>query len=185
MPLTDVTEGALVVSVPDDHYFRFEDCPTYASVSGFGLTEADVAWMRPGSDRLWLMELKDYGPQSRGVLAEGIQKLRDKLPKNIVHAALMVAAVWADTPFGQALRADIEQTFPCFPRQACPTSAALVVNLENPAVEKQSLLALQITIQKKLEVMGFEAVLVLPADDPRLQNPLGIRIRPASPPAQP
>lgn len=178
MPFVEETEDNLIVSVPEDRYFRFEQCDTHAKVSANGVSECDFAWTTDCGD-LWLMELKDYGPDSRGELADAVESLRTKLPKNITHAYLLVSAVWAKTPFGQALRADIEATFPDFPDGSFPTCAALVIHLENPQ-DKPLLLGLQDAIQGALSVLGLKAVLVLPALDDALEDKIGIRIRPHS-----
>ena len=92
------------------------------------------------------MELKDYGPDSRGDLEDALGTLRDRLPKNLVHAFLLIACVWSETPFGQRLRADIETAFPGFPSSERPVHAAAVIRLENPA-DHALLLGLQDTIQ--------------------------------------
>ena len=178
MDFTEEVEGNLIVSIPDDRYFRFEQCDSHAQVSQNGISECDFVWMTE-QDNLWLMELKDYGPDSQGELQRATQSLRTKLPKNITHAYLLVSAVWADTKFGQTLRADIETTFPRFPDHACPTHAALVIRLENPA-DKVLLLGLQDAIQGALSVLNLKSVLVLPALDDALEDRIGIRIRPRS-----
>jgi len=175
MSYTEEREDNLIVELPEDRYFRFENCDTYSRVSSHGITEADFVWMTEEENEVWVMELKDYGPDSRGDLEEAIETLRDKLPKNLVHAFLLVASVWSETPFGRHLRADIEETFPEFPASGCPVCAAAIIRLENPA-DNALLLALQDSIQSAVDIIGFEVVVVLPTTSDRLEEDLGIRI---------
>lgn len=175
MPYTKESEGNLTVELPDNRYFRFEQCNTYSRVSAYGITEVDFVWMAERDDRIWIMELKDYGPDSQGELSEALESLRNELPKNLVHAFLLVASVWSETSFGRRLRADIEATFPSFPSGKCSVCAAAVIRLENPA-DHALLLALQDAIQSAVEIIEFEVVVVLPAGSDQLEDNLGIRI---------
>lgn len=175
MSYTEEREDNLIVELPEDRYFRFENCDTYSRISSHGITESDFVWMTEEENAVWVMELKDYGPGSRGDLEEAIETLRYQLPKNLVHAFLLVASVWSETPFGRHLREDIEETFPDFPTSECPVCAAAVVRLENPA-DHPLLLALQDSIQNAVEFIGFQVVIVLPATSNRIEEDLGIRI---------
>lgn len=174
MPLIDISEGNLTISVPENRYFRFEDSQTYDSVKANGLTEADLAWMVDEENALWIMELKDYGPQSQGQLAQAREKLRTRLPKNIAHAVLLVSAVWANTPLGNKLRQDIEQTFPEFPDEALPIKAVAVINVENTDIPLIG--PLSDAVRAALDAFELDIVLVLPASSDRLEADLGIRI---------
>jgi len=175
MTFIEEEEGNLIVSVPEHRYFRFEQCDAHAKVSPNGVSECDFAWTTDRGN-LWLMELKDYGPNSQGELTEAVEALQTKLPKNITHAYLLVSAVWAGTGFGQALRDDIEMTFSNFPDDPRPTCAALVIRLENPQ-DTVLLLGLKDAIQGALSGLGLKAVLVLPALDSTLEDKIGIRIK--------
>ncbi len=176
MARVEIREGMLVVSLPEGRYFRLEDAATHEAIKGQGLTDVDFAWMADDDAHLWLMELKDYGPDSPGDLGQSLVKLRDQLPKNFVHAALVVSSIWARTPFGKTLRADIEATFPGFPEAACPMRAVAIIHLENP--QDVALLAgLQDAIIGAVRAMRFDAVLVLPTTSTRLTPYLGIAIR--------
>jgi hypothetical protein len=169
-----ISEGNLIISVPEDRYFRFEDSPTYDAIKANGLTEADVAWMVEGEDTLWLMELKDYGPQSPGQLSQAQQKLRTRLPKNIAHAVLMMSAVWAGTPFGIRLQQDIEQTFPDFPSEAQPIRAGAVINVEQTDIPLLG--PLNDALRSALDAFELDVVFVLPASSDRVETDLGIQI---------
>jgi len=174
MAYVQIREGALVASAPEERYFRFEDCATHAKVSGLGVSECDFVWATEEGE-FWVMELKDYGSDSRAELADNVDTLRTALPKNVMHACLLLSAVWAETEFGKKLRADIEQTFPAFPQQAQPTRAALVIRLEK-ATDGPLLLALQDAIQGALKILSLESVIVLPAMDENLEDQIGIKI---------
>jgi hypothetical protein len=128
---------------------------------------------------LWVMELKDYGPNSRGEFSEEVKSLRTDLPKNVMHACLLLSAVWAGTEFGKVLRSDIEQTFPDFPQHPPPTRAALVIHVEKKS-DGPLLLALQDAIQGALKVLGLKSVTVLPAMEDDLEDLIGIKISESS-----
>lgn len=174
MEFIEVREDRLVVSVPAEQYFRLEDSPTYAAIKGQELTEVDVAWMIDTDDALWLMELKDYG-EKRPDIAEAKDKLRTQLPKNIAHAALLVSAAWADTSLGQKLRADIEETFPEFPKQASPLHGVAVLHVDD--YDRATIGALTTATRSALSPFDLETVAVLPASSDRVEDDLGIRIQ--------
>lgn len=174
MSFTDVREGRLVISVPEDQYFRLEDCPTFEHVKQNSLTEADFGWMVQEGETLWLMELKDYGVD-RPHFGEKKEKLHSGLAKNIAHAFLMIASVWSGTPFGNRLRKDIERTFPTFPKAAVPVQAAAIIHTDIP--NKAALGSINTSVNGALSELGLSAVVVLEASSPRLKDRLGIRLR--------
>jgi len=177
MAYTDIKEDRLVVSAPEDRYFRFEDSPTFERVKQHSLTEADFGWMVQGEEKLWLMELKDYGAQ-RPHFGKVGEKLRSRLPKNIAHAFLMVASVWSRTPFGEKLRKDLEGTFPNFPDHAVPVCAAAVIHSDVP--DPAALGRLNTALNGALSELELQSVVVLEAKSPILEDRLGIRVRHAS-----
>jgi hypothetical protein len=176
MALVDIEEDGLTISVPEERYFRFEDSRAYSSVKAQSLKEMDFGWAAQGEDVLWLLELKDYGPESWGDITDERQKLRRDLPEKITHSTLMIAAVWADTPFGKRLRGDIEQTFPNFPAQSQPVRAVAVINLERLS-DRALLLGLQDAVQAAVKEMGLDLVQVLPVGHDDIRNRLGIEIK--------
>jgi len=174
MSLTDVREDRLVVSLPEDRYFRLEKSWTYAKVKAHALTEVDFGWMNDEEEGLWLMELKDYGA-NRPSVASVQQKLRNQLPKNIAHAVLLVSSTWAGTPFGLNLRQDLEDTFLEFPDEAVPIRAVAVINVGN--VDPSSFWALTTALRSALSAFDLEKVAVLPASSSRVEEDLGIEIQ--------
>lgn len=174
MSLTDVREDRLVVSLPEDRYFRLEKSETYAKVKAHALTEVDFGWVKDGGDGLWLMELKDYGGNRPSIASAG-QKLRNRLPKNIAHAVLLVSSTWAETPFGLNLRQDLEDTFPDFPDEAMPIRAVAVINVGT--VDPSSFWALTTALRSALSAFDLEMVAALPASSNRLEEELGIEIQ--------
>lgn len=171
--MEEIEEGAFLVSVPEDAYFRFEDCPTYQLVGSHGVSEVDFGWKGEG-DGLWLMELKDYGAAG-GELHQDIEELENRLPESLVHSYLLLSTVWADAALGRRLRADIEKTFPAFPENTRPVRVALIVNTQSVA-DRVYLPRLKTAIQDAVAVVGFQDVLVLDASDDRIESDLGIRI---------
>lgn len=119
--MPDVEEGALVVSLPDDRYFQIEGTAAHDAISGHQVKVVDFGWQYE-AEPLWLMELKDLGADIPATLQEKINEFRDAIPTKIVHSLLMLGAVWGRTPFGEALRQEIEDTFPDFPTDPHPSA---------------------------------------------------------------
>lgn len=178
MPLEEIDEGGFTVSVPEESYFRFEDCPTYDRIGSHGVTEVDFGWKEEGADQLWLMELKNYGPKG-GELHQDIDQLREELPKNLVHSFLLIATVWADTALGRKLRSELEQTCPDFPEDSCSVRTVLIVRTQSIA-DRVYLPSLETAIQEAVDVVEFDDVLVLDAADDRIEADLGIQITEAN-----
>lgn len=174
MHFDDLTEGDFTVSVPAGRYFRFEDCPTYERLGSHRVTEVDFGWFEDEDERLWLMELKNYGLEG-GDLHEDIDQLREELPQNLVHSFLLIAAIWADTTVGRRLRAEIEETCPDFPTKTCSIRTALILKTASIA-DRQYLPALEAAIQEAVDVVAFDDVLVLDAADDRIETELGIEL---------
>ena len=175
MALTDVREDRLVVSVPEDRYFRLEDSPTYKAIKGQKLTEVDFAWMIANDETLWLMELKDLGGSRRPSIADKAGELRDDLPENIAHAVLMVSTIWAGTRLGQKLKGDIEDTFPDFPQEAKPIRGIAVIHADQ--YDQATIGALSTAVRSALSAFELETVAVLPASSDRVEEELGIEIQ--------
>lgn len=172
--MTDVEEGALIVSLPDDRYFQIEGTEAHDAISGHQVKVVDVGWQYE-NDPLWLMELKDLGADIPATLQEKIGEFRDAIPVKIVHSLLMLGAVWGGTPFGEKLRQEIVETFPDFPTEPQSIRAAVVVNVE-PPVDKQLLFALSDSIENAVHVMGVDRVAVVPVGAPELRDRLGIQV---------
>lgn len=43
--MPDINEPGVVLTLPDNNYFRFQDCLTYNELKGKGLKEMDVCWL--------------------------------------------------------------------------------------------------------------------------------------------
>jgi len=175
MARTDVREGRLVVSVPEECYFRLEDSPTYKAIKGQKLTEVDFAWMVDNDDALWLMELKDFAGQRRPSISDKAEELRDDLPENIAHAVLMISTVWANTRFGQKLREDIEETFSNFPDESVPIHGVAVIHADQ--YDRATIGALHTAVRSSLSAFELDTVAVLPASSDRVEDELGIEIQ--------
>lgn len=60
-----ITESAITLNFPDTNYFRLQDCQEYRKLQH--LREMDCCWYDHSNDRLYLIELKDWG---NGTLTE-------------------------------------------------------------------------------------------------------------------
>jgi len=177
--MTEVEEGALIVTLPDDRYFRIEGTAAHDAISGHQVKVVDFGW-QDENDPLWLMELKDLGADIPATLQEKIGEFRDTIPVKIVHSLLMLGAVWGGTPFGETLRQEIVETFPDFPTEPQSIRAAVVVNVE-PPVDEQLLFALSDSIENAVHGMGVDRVAVVPVGAPELRDRLGIQVMASEP----
>ncbi len=119
-------ESGFRLEVEDNlHPFRIGQCGSYQRLSGKHLKEMDIGWVEPR--RICLLELKgdeawtSQKPPSpsEALLANLEEKARDVL--------LMVAAVWAGSPFGKELGAELPQPFP-----KSPTPLKLMFLVDTP-----------------------------------------------------
>jgi hypothetical protein len=172
--MTNVEEGALIVSLPDDRYFRIEGTAAHDAISGHRVKVVDFGWQYE-DEPLWLMELKNLGAGIPATLREKLDDFRDALPAKIVHSLLMLGAMWGGTPFGEMLRRELEETFPDLPTQPVSVRAAVVINVE-PPVDEQMLFALSDSIENAVHAMGVERVAVIPVGAPEIRDRLGIRV---------
>jgi len=173
--MPDVEEGALIVRLPNDRYFRIEGTDAHDAISGHQVKVVYFGWQYEG-DPLWLMELKNLGAEIPATLQEKLDDFRDAIPTKIVHSVLMLGAVWGRTPFGEKLRRELEETFPDFPAEPSSIRAAVVANVEAP-VDKQMLFALSDSIENAVHAMGVERVAVVPVGAQEIQDRLGIQVR--------
>jgi len=172
--MADVEEGALMVRLPDDRYFRIEGTDAHNAISGHQVKVIDFGWQYE-DEPLWLMELKNLGPDIPATLQDKLGDFRDAIPAKIVHSLLMLGAVWGGTPFGEKLRQEIEETFPDFPIEPQSIRAVVVINVE-PPVDEQMLVALSDSIENAVHAMGVDRVAVVPVGSQEIRNRLGIRV---------
>jgi hypothetical protein len=174
----DVEEHTIRLEVPDDRSFRLDDCDTFRYIQGDTLHDMDVVWQNEGDDRLWLVELKDYGEliprdPDRDYLRENLtDKIRDVL--------YLLAALWAESDFGDRLRNDIEEAFPDFPETARPLRPVAILNVED---DQKGLIGALMTdlnadgaLTSVLSVMDVSHVLVVDPEHPFIGDELQIDI---------
>ena len=170
-------ENSLLVSVPDNRHFRLENCQAYVQVKGKSMKEMDVGWIE--GDDVWLLELKDYGQYIPANVKKQIPKLEENLPHKVRDTLTMIGAAWASTSWGAGLMNDIQATCPEFPTEACTIRVGAVINIDDPsdvALLSQIKDRIAADLDGELDVMGVQSVVVLPADQPWLQETLGITI---------
>jgi hypothetical protein len=107
--MTIYQESGLIITLPDDEHFRFQDCQAYKGLSGANLKEMDFAWWQNETKTLWLIEIKEYANLSSE------ECLPDYLLDNLVNKAtdslLMLAAMWSKTNQGLKLAACLPPIF--------------------------------------------------------------------------
>jgi hypothetical protein len=178
----DFRENTILITVPDDHYFRFEECDAYEQVKGKGMKEMDVGWV--DGDDLWVVELKDYGQHIPADLRKQLAKVRDNVPLKVQDTLAMLGAAWSKTAWGRDLLQDIRQTCATFPDTAVPIRTGVIINIENRS-DIQLLQSIKDRIaadlKGELEIMGVESIVVLPVGSPRIQQDMGITVQESLP----
>lgn len=174
----DIKENTIRLEVPDGRSFRLDDCDTFLEIEGDTLHDVDVVWQNEEDERLWIVELKDYGElipkdPDREYLQENLtDKIRDVL--------YLLAALWAESDFGEQLREEVEEGFPNFPETACPIRPVAILNLEE---EQEALISALMTdlnsdgaLTSVLSVMDVSHVLVVDPDHPFVEDELQVDV---------
>jgi len=111
--MTIYKESGLVITLPDDEHFRFQNCQAYKQLSGQNLKEMDFGWWQTEKNTLWLIEIKEYDH------LRPAEKLPDFLLDNFANKAtdslLMLATIWARTNQGLKLATCLPAKFHQFP----------------------------------------------------------------------
>jgi len=170
------TENTISVEVKDGVYFRLEDCSAYERVKGRSVKEMDLGWVENGS--IWLTEFKDYGPSIPAELSAAVEKLENTIPAKLRDTVTMLAAVWAETPWGNELLDNIRDTCDNFPASARPIQAVTIVRIEQDA-DIELLSAMQDKVQAQLagicDVMDVKTLILPPEHE--FVDSLGITIK--------
>jgi hypothetical protein len=174
----DIEENSIQFEVPDGRSFRLDECETFQRIEGDTPHDVDVIWQNEGDDRLWVVELKDYGElipadPDREYLQENLtDKIRDVL--------YLLASLWAESEFGRQLRNDVEETFPSFPETKSPLRPVAVLNLEEGQKGFAGALMTDLNsdggLTSTLSVMDVSHILVVNPDDPFVEDVLQVEI---------
>jgi hypothetical protein len=179
----DIEENTIRFEVPEGRSFRLDECDAFWRIEGDTPNDVDVVWQNEGDDRLWLVELKDYGElipadPDREYLQENLtDKIRDVL--------YLLASLWAESDFGRRLRRDVEEVFPTFPETKPPLRPVAVLNLEEDQEALTSALMTDLNtngeLMSILSVMDVSHVLVVDPDHPFVEDELQVEIETGSP----
>jgi len=106
--MTQYFEPGFSINLPEGSHFRFQDCPVYQKLKNLSIKEMDFFWFDTQTKLLCLMEVKDYTHLSK---EEALPEyLIENLYKKGLDSILMLAAVWANTKTGRALKDFIPNT---------------------------------------------------------------------------
>lgn len=174
-----IQENTIQLEVPDGRSFRLKECETFETVRGNTPRDVDVIWQNEGDERLWLVELKDYGAL---IPADpDLNYLKTNLTGKIRDTLYTLASVWAESDFGQQLRDEIEDTFPDFPDTACPLRPVAVLNLEQEYVGLFGALLTSLNgdqdLMSVLALMDVSHIAVVDPDRDFLRDELQVEIR--------
>lgn len=186
-----VEEEGYEFDLPDERWFRFEDCETYQKLSSQHLKEMDFGWTVEGADgtahQLWLLEAKNVRNEGAQRFSESTDGHRfvdvfvDELVCTFTDALLMVAAAWSATEVGTELRSDILRTCRDFPSQPVPLFTVIALRIER--VDTAPLYdLLRARLQKQLEgrlnLLGSTGVFLAILRTDRPTTSLPIRVEP-------
>lgn len=135
-------ESGLRLELPAGHHFRFADLAAYQSLSGQHLKEMDFAWIDAG--KLFLLEVRSYAQITTTLTgADFVPRKGQPVPfrfealiDKITDSTLMLMAAWADTAWGQQLKAQL----PALAQVPLPMKLVVAVELPAPlAIHLQGL----------------------------------------------
>lgn len=166
-----VFEEGYEFHLPDDRWFRFEDCETYRQLSGKSLKEMDFGWVVSGDEgvrQVWILEAKNI----RGARAEAVRRGEDEAERGVDHlirelvetltdGMMLVASAWSGTERGETLLEEIRETAPEFPDRAVRlmTSVALRIDkIENAVLYDLLRKKVDKQLEGRLELMGSPGV---------------------------
>ncbi len=140
-------EPGFSVALPDWLSFRLQDCESYSTLCGQGLSEMDFGWWEDAPQpTLWLLEVKDYGH-----LAPEEQLPEHLIPKLVAKATdtlLLLAAAWIPTGRGQDIARWLPE--PCRSFPAAPKRLKLVFALRLPPERRALVPALKDKVNQQL-----------------------------------
>ncbi len=128
-------ESGLQIILPEGDSFRFQDCPSYRTLSGQSLCEMDFCWWDTGENSLWLLEVKDYSrltPQQR--LPD---ELLDKLINKATDSLLILASVWFGSLKGQQICGDLPLSCRSFPERPKNIKIFFILKLTDQNIKLQ------------------------------------------------
>ena len=109
------TESSITLNFPDNNYFRLSECDAYKQLNH--IREMDFCWYDKGKDKLYLIELKDWGNASideendPAVSAEAIDEIKQGITKyrikNLLEKSLdtlcMFSSILLNRPTGRRI----------------------------------------------------------------------------------
>lgn len=172
-----ITESCFKFELPDERYFRFEDCSTYEEyLAGQRLKEMDFAWLEGDDSTVWLMEVKYFVQQGSRHFSSDEEK--ERIVTKIRDALTMISAVWFQTDKGQKLLEEIRETCPGFPDSFSSIELIVAVGLDR---EDASMLVQGLLADVREELRGVlslydisEVGLVLLNDETNRSTPIPI-----------
>lgn len=111
-----ITESGITLNFPNENYFRFQDCPGYRAIQQ-NFKEMDCCWFDEDSNRLYLIELKDWGDgtlleENDGVsTAEKIDEMKKRISKYRIQelfkksldSTAMIMSIKLNTPYSSKI----------------------------------------------------------------------------------
>lgn len=124
-------ESGLRLDLPAGLHFRFADTTAYNAVKGQSLKEMDFAWVDSG--KLFLLEVRSYSQVTQTLTLTDFVPVKGQpepfrfnaLIDKVTDSVLMMFSAWADTAWGQQLKAEL----PASARARMPLKLVVAVEL--------------------------------------------------------
>lgn len=148
--MTVYIESGLRLDLPNGQHFRFADLAPYQTLSGQHLKEMDFAWVDSG--KLFLLEVRSYAHITQPLSLADFVPVQNRpdpfrfsaLIDKVTDSVLMMLGAWADTTWGQQLKAQL----PAAAHARMPLK--LVVAVELPAPLRVHLQGLRDSLNARL-----------------------------------
>ena len=112
-----ITESGITLNLPDNNFFRFENCPGHRDLQY--LKEMDVCWYEQATDTLYLIELKGYENNNLieendpNISAQTIEEMKKRISthrifdlwKKSVDSVSMFMSVLLNKPYAENIQA--------------------------------------------------------------------------------
>lgn len=107
-----ISESNIILTFPDNNYFRFEDCDGYKNIPN-NFKEMDVCWYEIDTNTLYIIELKAWGDgklqeeSNSNITIEDLEKLKnnisryriDVLVKKSIDSICMFISILLNSPY--------------------------------------------------------------------------------------
>ncbi|MCD8486186.1 MAG: hypothetical protein LRZ84_05425 [Desertifilum sp.] len=133
--MPEYQESGLLISLPDEDSFRFQDNIVYQKLKGKNLAEMDFAWWDTSKSTLYLMDVKDY---SHLTPSEKLpEPLLEKLIAKVTDSLMILSSAWIGTGQGQQIKIDLPMSCQTFPLKPKSLKIIFVLKIKNSTLKAE------------------------------------------------